>query len=60
MLEEIISLGLAASKKSSKKRRVRIKPHPLGLKPAFHNLSLNQFFDQVEAERIAGKGRRWL
>jgi hypothetical protein len=58
VLEELIALGLAASKKSARKRQVRIKPRALGLKPAYHNISLNQLFDQLEAERTAAKGRR--
>ncbi len=58
MLEEIIAIGLAASKKSAKKRQVRIKPRPLGLKPAYHKISLNQIFDQLEAERTVAKGLR--
>jgi hypothetical protein len=58
VLEEMISLGLAASNQPSKKRRIRIKPHALGLKPTFHHLSLNQMFDQFEAEQTVTKGRR--
>jgi len=57
VFEEIISMGLACSKKAKTKRRVRIQARPLGLKPAYHNISLNQLYDQLEAERTAAKGR---
>ena len=58
MLEEIIAVGLASSKKTRVKRRVRIRARPLGLKRAYYHMSLNQLFDQMEAESTAAKGRR--
>ena len=57
-LEETIALGLASSKKAKSRRRTRIQPRPLGLKAVYHKISLNQFYDQLEAERTATKSPR--
>jgi hypothetical protein len=58
VLEETISLGLASSKKLKARKRVRIQPRSLGLKAVYHKMSLNQLYDQLEAERTATKSRR--
>ena len=55
MLEETLKLGLLQQNKPQKRRRVRIRPHRLGLKPGFHGTSLNQLYDQFEAEDTAGE-----
>lgn len=57
MLEEVIALGLASAN-SRARRRVRTRPRPLGLKPAYYNISLNQLFDQMEAERTTTESDR--
>jgi hypothetical protein len=57
VLEETIALGLASSEKAKSRTRVRVQPRPLGLKAVYHKMSLNQLYDQVEAERTAGKSR---
>jgi hypothetical protein len=31
-------------------RRFKVRPHALGVKPGFRNLSSNQIYDQTEAE----------
>lgn len=53
IVEETIQRGLSAMPPSSGKR-VRIQTHRVGIKPAYHGLSLNQLYDQIEAEN-AGK-----
>ena len=53
IVEETIQRGLSASPPSSGKQ-VRIQTHHLGIKPAYQGLSLNQLYDQIEAED-AGK-----
>lgn len=53
VLEEIIALGLASSRKTKTQRRIRIRPQRLALKPVYRKLSLNQLYDQLEAERTA-------
>lgn len=55
MLEEVITLGLAASKKRTGRRRLRIQPRAVGLKAVYQKMSLNQLYDQLEAERTAAK-----
>jgi hypothetical protein len=57
VLEETIALGLASSKKAKSEKRVRVRPRPLGLKAVYHKISLNQLYDQLEAERTAAKSR---
>ncbi|MDQ3199054.1 MAG: type II toxin-antitoxin system VapB family antitoxin [Verrucomicrobiota bacterium] len=58
VLEETIALGLASSKRTKTRRRVRIRPQRLGLKPVYRKLSLNQLYDQLEAERTVAKPAR--
>jgi hypothetical protein len=48
ILEETLRLGLAAAKGG--RSQFRVKSHPLGLKRGFHGVSLNQLYDQIEAE----------
>jgi len=49
VLEETIQRGLGVTPKNSPKR-VRIQTHRVGIKPAYQGLSLNQLYDQLEAE----------
>lgn len=56
VVEEVLGLGLARVASPNPGRRFRVKPHPLGLKPGFHGVSLNQLYDQLEAEESA-KGK---
>ena len=49
ILEETIQLGLSAMPPSSKER-ARIETHRVGIKPAYRGLSMNQLYDQIEAE----------
>ena len=58
VLEEIIPLDLASSKRAKTQRRIRIRPQRLALKPVYHKISLNQLYDQLEAERTAAKPAR--
>lgn len=48
VLEETLQRGLAAS--VVKRRGVRIKPLPLGVRPAVLDAGLNQVYDQLEIE----------
>ncbi len=51
VLEEALQRGLGAlSQGASLKPRVTIDPHPVGLKPALRAMSMNQLYDQIEAE----------
>jgi hypothetical protein len=51
VLEETIALGLASSKKAKSRTRVRVRRGPLVLNAVYHKISLNQLYDQLEAER---------
>lgn len=53
ILEETIQRGLSATPPSSV-QPVNIQTHRVGIKPAYQGLSLNQLYDQIEAED-AGK-----
>ncbi len=48
VLEDALRLGLAAGRGGLPK--FRVKPHSLGLKRGFQGVSLNQLYDQIEAE----------
>lgn len=51
VVEETIALGLARQADVREPgRRFRVKAHPLHLKPGFRAASLNQIYDQIEAE----------
>jgi hypothetical protein len=49
-LDRLLRIGLAASENPIAKRPYKVNAHPLGLKAAFRGESLNQLFDQLEAE----------
>lgn len=50
VLEEAIAVGLARQATARTARRYRVRPHALHLKEAYRKLSLNQVFDQLDAE----------
>ena len=50
LVNETLQLGLAA--KSRKTARFRVKPLNPGIKPAYQGLSMNQLYDQLEAETL--------
>jgi hypothetical protein len=54
VLEETIQRGLSAPPPPAR-QRVRLQTYHLGIKPAYQGLSLNQLYDQLEAE---GTGKR--
>lgn len=49
IVEETIQRGLSASPSSAGKP-VAIQTHRIGIKPAYQGLSMNQLYDQIEAE----------
>lgn len=57
VLEDTLRLGLGAARVAGPGRRFRVRAHPLGLKAGFHGTSLNQLYDQLEAEDDATRGR---
>jgi hypothetical protein len=48
VVEETLQLGLAG--KSKAVRKPRLATYPVGIKPAYRGVSLNQLYDQLEAE----------
>jgi hypothetical protein len=50
-LEETIQRGLSISAAASG-MQVTIQSHRVGVKPAYQGLSMNQLYDQIEAEEV--------
>jgi hypothetical protein len=50
---EALRLGLERLPDSGGAHRFQVKPFPLGLKPGFQGVSLNQLYDQIEGESVA-------
>jgi hypothetical protein len=53
ILEETLQRGLSVTPPASM-QQVSIQTHRVGIKPAYRGLSMNQLYDQIEAED-AGK-----
>lgn len=51
IVEETLQIGLGRSAAPAKE--FHIEPHPLHLKEGFRSVSLNQLYDQIEAEKDA-------
>jgi hypothetical protein len=51
VLERSLEIGLAHMDRAPSRRRFRVRPHRLGLKPGFQGVSLNQLYDQLESEQ---------
>lgn len=49
VVEQVLRRGLSAEEESSS-MPVKIEPFCLGLKPAYRGMSMNQIYDQLEAE----------
>ena len=49
VVEDVLRRGLS-SKNEPSHQRIKIKPFRLGLKPAYRGMSMNQLYDQLEAE----------
>ena len=48
VVEETLQIGLAG--KANVAGKPRLKTHAVGIKPAYRGVSLNQLYDQLEAE----------
>ena len=54
VVEETLALGLARqSGRGMSRKAYRVTPHPLNIKAGFRGISLNQIYDQIEAEDSA-------
>jgi plasmid stability protein len=47
-IEEVLRRGLAA--KAPPRKNVQVKTFKVGIKPAYLGMSMNQLYDQIEAE----------
>ena len=48
VVEETLQVGLAGKRKGA--RKPSLKTYPVGIKPAYRGVSMNQLYDQLEAE----------
>lgn len=48
VLEDALRRGLSGGK--DKRPSTRIQTHPVGIKPAYRGMSMNQLYDQLESE----------
>jgi ElaB/YqjD/DUF883 family membrane-anchored ribosome-binding protein len=53
VVEETLQIGLGRASSRIKAKDFYIEPHPLHLKEGFKSVSLNQLYDQIEAEKDA-------
>jgi len=53
VVEESLRLGLSVMNRPGAAKPFRVEAHDLGLKPGFGGTSLNQLYDQLEAEQDA-------
>ena len=53
VVEETLQIGLGKNAAPTKGNDFLIEPHPLHLKEGFKGVSLNQLYDQIEAEKDA-------
>jgi len=55
-LEETLQRGLASKGGGSRQKKdFRVVSHPLQMKAGYRGQSMNQIYDQIEAEESAGK-----
>jgi hypothetical protein len=52
VVEQALVLGLAQQMRAKPKRKFRVRPHSLQMKPGFRGMSMNQLYDQIESETI--------
>lgn len=50
VMEETLQYGLAQQRLPSSPKAIRISPSPIGIRKPWRNLSMNQLYDQLEAE----------
>jgi hypothetical protein len=53
IFQQLLVLGLSQVDRATAPKKFRVKTHPLGLKAAFRGQSMNQIYDQMEAEDSA-------
>ena len=53
VLDHTLQIGLAHLDTHEPRAAFRVKAHALGIKPGFRGMSMNQLYDQIEAEDAA-------
>lgn len=54
VLEEVLQRGLGGATTRKRRGKIQIETSPVGIKEGFQGMSLNQLYDQIEAQ----EGRR--
>ncbi len=49
-VERSLELGLSQMSRAPQRKKIRVRPHRLGLKSAYYGISLNQLYDRIESE----------
>lgn len=51
VVSETLQRGLANNGVQQSKKRITVKPQAVGIKPAIRAMSMNQLYDQIEAQQ---------
>lgn len=54
IVEETLQRGLANLSGALPKRKIKITPHPVGIKAPYRAMSMNQLYDELESNAIRG------
>ncbi len=49
VVEETLQRGLSSTGRGTVRRKVKIEPHAVGVKPAYRGMSMNQLYDELES-----------
>ncbi|MFA7233436.1 MAG: hypothetical protein WC076_04920 [Terrimicrobiaceae bacterium] len=49
VVQETLQRGLSATGRGSARRKARIEPRAIGVKPAYRGMSMNQLYDELES-----------
>ena len=55
VVDSVLQRGLSAFTSPERKKIIKIETSPVGINPALRGLSMNQLYDQIEAEAGAQK-----
>jgi len=49
VVEETLQRGLSSTGRGAARRKVKIEPRAIGVKPAYRGMSMNQLYDELES-----------
>ncbi len=55
VVDSVLQRGLSTFTSPERKKTIKIETSPVGINPALRGLSMNQLYDQIEAEAGAQK-----